>query len=446
MKYIILLCDGMSDIPAPGWQTPMERAVKPHMDALAAKSELGLVRTVPAGMAPGSDIANLSVLGYDPARYYTGRSPLEAANLGVTLNPGDMALRCNLVTLSPDEPYPEKRLLDYCAGDIHTAEAALLIATMQQHFGGQTFDFHPGTAYRHCLVRHGSVVSGEWTVDSEAAAGADVNMRTTTGRPYSPLTAQLTPPHDITGQVIGPHLPADPALRGIMERSVEILSDHPVNLARVARGLPPANAVWFWGAGSRPELPAFSETFGLWGAMISAVDLLKGIARLTGMTVCEVPGATGYLDTNFEGKADAAIAALSEGADYVYIHIEAPDECGHRGESENKVAAIEAIDRRVLSRLLDKLPAFGDFTLAILPDHPTPLKVRTHTADPVPYLLYRSVVSDQWPVASGEKPVISGERRVASGDAKKFTEKTAAESGILVEPGHLLMGKIIGNS
>ena len=367
MKTVVLLCDGMADTPVPELlgRTPMEAAHKPHMDALAARSEVGLMRTVPDGMPAGSDVANLSVIGYDPAVCYTGRSPLEAANIGIDLGDDDVALRCNLVTLSDESDYASKTMVDYCAGDIHTSDADLLIRALQAAFGGGEFDFYTGTAYRHCLVWHGG----------KTALGT------------------VTPPHDISGRVVGPYLPTHPdaaPLLSLMEQSVRLLRDHPVNRERAAKGLHPATSIWLWGQGKRPQLRDFREAYGLRGAMVSAVDLLKGIGRIAHMQVCDVPGATGYLDTNFEGKRDAALEALRTGCDYAYIHVEAPDECGHRGEVENKVKAIEEIDRRILGPLLQALPALGDFTLLVAPDHPTPLATRTHSPEPVPYLLYRS--------------------------------------------------------
>lgn len=397
MKYVVLLCDGMADVPFDGLngQTPAEAAVKPYMDALAQKAEVGTVRTVPDGLAPGSDVANLAVLGYDTRECYTGRSPLEAANIGIDLADDDVALRCNLVTLSEDEDYAEKTILDYCAGDIHTAEADEIVKTLQKELGGGEFDFYTGTAYRHCLVWHGG--------------------KTALGK--------ITPPHDITGRVIGDYLPTDPAaapLLALMKRSVEILRDHPINTARTARGDAPANAIWLWGQGKRPQLQDFRERFGVSGSMISAVDLLKGIGRIANMNVCEVEGATGYIDTNYEGKLAAAISELDKGQDLVYIHLEGPDECGHRGEAQNKVKALEDIDRRVLGPLLDALHERGDHTVLILPDHPTPLTIRTHSAEPVPYLLYRS------------------NREQASG-VSRFTEAEARKTGIYQEVGYRLM-------
>lgn len=403
MKYVVLLCDGMADYPVPalGDKTPMQAAHKPAMDALAAVSELGMMKTVPDGLPAGSDVANLSVIGYDPADCYTGRSPLEAANLGVEMADDDVALRCNLVTLSDEPDYAARTMLDYCAGDISTGEARALIESMQAAFGGGEFDFYTGTAYRHCLIWHGG--------------------KTALGK--------VTPPHDISGRVVGDYLPTDPAaapLLDMMKKSVELFRDHPVNVARREKGLSPATSAWFWGQGSRPSLQNFEQKYGLKGAMVSAVDLLKGIARLAGMTVCAVDGATGYIDTNFEGKRDAALTALQNGCDYAYIHLEAPDECGHRGECENKVKAIEAIDARILAPMLPKLRALGDFTLLICPDHPTPLSTRTHARDPIPYLLYRS-------------------DRELSGGAATFTEQTAAQTGLFLPAAHEMLSRMMND-
>ena len=401
MKYVVLLCDGMADTPVPalGNKTPMEAAHKPSMDALAAKSELGIAHTVPASLPAGSDVAHLSVLGYDPTACYTGRSPLEAASIGVSLADDDLALRCNFVTLTEEADYADKHMADYCAGDISTREADLLIQALQEQFGGGDFDFYTGTAYRHCLVWHHQT--------------GDIG--------------KLTPPHDITGRRIGEHLPpetAAPLLR-IMEQSMALLADHPVNRARRERGLAPANAVWFWGQGSRPRLTAFETLYGLKGAMISAVDLLKGIGILSGMKVCRVDGATGYIDTNFAGKREAAVQALRDGCDLAYIHVEAPDECGHRGEAENKKRAIELIDREILTPLLSELRAMDDFSLLICPDHPTPLATRTHSHDPIPYLIYRSNAEQDSGLSC-------------------FSEKTARSTGIVRTHGYELMQTLTG--
>lgn len=401
MNYVVLLCDGMADLPSAALQdkTPAEAAHKPHMDALAQKAEVGTVRTVPEGLSPGSDVANLAVLGYDTRECYTGRSPLEAANIGIDLADTDVALRCNLVTLSEDEPYEAKTIEDYCAGDIPTAQADQIIRTLQEKLGGGEFDFYTGTAYRHCLVWHGG--------------------KTALGK--------ITPPHDITGRVIGEYLPLHPdaaSLLDLMKKSVDILRDHPVNAARKAAGLNPANAIWLWGQGKRPSLQNFHERFGLSGSMISAVDLLKGIGRIAGMNVCAVDGATGYIDTNYEGKLAAAIHELDAGQNFVYIHLEGPDECGHRGEAQNKVKAIEDIDSRLLGPLLEGLRARGDFRLLVLPDHPTPLCTRTHSSEPVPYLLYCS------------------DREQESG-VTRFTEAQARTTGIHEEVGYKLLYHMI---
>ena len=401
MKHIILLCDGMADRPFDGLDghTPMELAHKPAMDALARKSEVGLVKTVQDGMKPGSDVANLAVLGYDAREVYTGRSPLEAANIGVELSDTDLAFRCNLVTLSGSGDYDALTIEDYCADDISTAEADEIIQVLQKHFGGGEFDFYTGTNYRHCLVWHG-------------------------GREDLP---ELTPPHDITGRVIGDYLPKGEAaapLRAMMEQSVALLSSLPVNEARRARGLRPANAIWLWGQGKRPQLPDFTAKNGVKGSMISAVDLLKGIARIAHMHVCDVPGATGYIDTNYEGKREAAVRELKDGQDLVYIHLEGPDECGHRGEAQNKIRAIEDIDARILAPLLEEVAPLGDFDLLILPDHPTPLSIRTHASEPVPYLLYRS-----------SAPRTDGPDR--------FTESAAAATGITVPVGYTLIDRLL---
>lgn len=401
MKYVVLLCDGMADTPCPALagRTPMEAAYKPHMDGLAARAEVGRVRTVPDGLAPGSDVANLAVMGYDTRECYTGRSPLEAANIGVELADDDVAFRCNLVTLSDEAVYTDKTILDYCAGDIHTADADPIVQTLQETLGGGAFDFYTGTAYRHCMVWHGG--------------------KTALGK--------ITPPHDITGKKIAEYLPTHPdaaPILDLMQRSVDILKNHPVNRERAAKGLNPANAIWLWGQGSRPQLQNFHERFGLNGSVVSAVDLLRGIGRLAGMNVCEVEGATGYIDTNYTGKMQAALQELQNGQDYVYIHVEAPDECGHRGEVQNKVKAIEDIDRLILGPLLEELPKLGDYTVMVLPDHPTPLDIRTHVSTPVPYLLYRSNAEQNSGITS-------------------FTEQSAETTGLLIDPGYTLINRAL---
>lgn len=397
MKYLVMLCDGMADEPneALGNSTPMEKANKPCMNSLAAKAEVGIVKTVAEGLKPGSDVANLSVLGYEPAVYYSGRSPLEAASIGIDLKDTDVTLRCNLVTLSDDEDYENKTILDYCADDISSEEAKILIEYIQEKLGNDVFRFYPGVSYRHCLV---------WS----------------NGNPHPGV---LTPPHDITGKVITDYIPKGEAvdeLYDLMKKSYDLLKDHPVNKARIARGKRPANSIWLWGEGTKPLLDNFSEKFGIKGSMISAVDLLKGIAICAGMNSVDVEGATGYLDTNFDGKCKAAIEEFKNGADLVYIHVEAPDECGHRGEIENKVKAIEMIDEHILGPVVEFLKGYDDFAVLVCPDHPTPLSIRTHTSTPVPYLIYDS------------------KNEINSG-VKVFCEKEARETGNYIEKGFTMM-------
>ena len=364
MKYIVVLGDGMADepIPALGGRTPLDAAVTPVLDELAGKGTLGTVQNVPAGMAPGSDVANLSVLGYDPAANYSGRSPLEALSVGVQMEDDDVIFRSNIVTLTEPEPYAQKTILDHSSGEISTADADILMDAIRAEFNNDTFRFYTGTSYRHILVwKHGRV-------------------------------SALEPPHDHLGKVIGDYLPQEKVLRDMMERSFDILNNHPLNLARAAAGKHKANSLWFWGAGTKPKVQNFKEKTGLTGAMISAVDLLKGIAVGTGMKVYNVPGATGSIDTNWEGKAQAAIdALLKDGCDYAYIHVEAPDEMGHQGRVEDKVKSIEYLDSRLIARVKQAMEAAGeDYRMLMLPDHPTPLRIRTHTSNPVPYLLYDS--------------------------------------------------------
>lgn len=401
MKYVVVLCDGMADYPVPalGGKTPMMVAKKPHIDALAAKAEVGLVRTVAPGLKPGSDVANMSVLGFDPHRFYTGRSPLEAASIGIDMKDSDVSLRTNLVTLSDKgEPFDDKVIEDYCADDISTEEARQLIEAVQAAFGGGEYDFYTGVSYRHCLIWHGGTTE----------------------------LGNMTPPHDITGKVIGPHLSTAETARPLlemMEKSFDLLKDHPVNKARVAAGRRPANCIWLWGEGKRPALRPFEALYGIKGGMVSAVDLLKGIANCAGMEVAEVPGATGYIDTDFEGKAKAALDLLTRN-DLVYVHFEAPDECGHRNEPENKVKAIEMIDSRVLPILEEGLEQYEDYKILLLPDHPTPIVTRTHASDPVPYLLYQK---------SAPKTGVD-----------TINEETAKATGIYMENGPAMMPHFLG--
>lgn len=401
MKYVVVLCDGMADYPVPalGGKTPMMVAKKPHIDALAAKAEVGLVRTVAPGLKPGSDVANMSVLGFDPHRFYTGRSPLEAASIGIDMKDSDVSLRTNLVTLSDKgEPFADKVIEDYCADDISTGEARQLIEAVQAAFGGGEYDFYTGVSYRHCLIWHGGTTE----------------------------LGNMTPPHDITGKVIGPHLSTAETARPLlemMEKSFDLLKDHPVNKARVVAGRRPANCIWLWGEGKRPALQPFEALYGIKGGMVSAVDLLKGIANCAGMEVAEVPGATGYIDTDFEGKAKAALDLLTRN-DLVYVHFEAPDECGHRNEPENKVKAIEMIDSRVLPILEEGLEQYEDYKILLLPDHPTPIVTHTHASDPVPYLLYQ--------------------KSVPKTGVDTINEETAKATGIYMENGPAMMPHFLG--
>ncbi len=402
MKYVVVLYDGMADYPIDvlGNKTPMMIAIKPNFDRMASKGEVGLVRTIGEGLKPGSEIGNLTVMGYDPKIYYTGRSPLEAISIGVKMADDDIALRCNLVTVSDEEDYSDKTMVDYSAGDISSEEAAEIIKTVQAEFGGGEFDFYSGVSYRHCLIHHGG------TMD----------------------LGTMTPPHDISGRIVGSYLSTSPnaqKLISMMKKSYEILKEHPVNKARVAKGKRPANSVWFWGEGTKPQLTPFEELYGVKGTVISAVDLLKGIGQAAEMETPEVPGATGYIDTNFEGKANAAVDALKNGCDFAYVHIEAPDECGHRYEPENKVKAIEYIDSRVLPIILNGLEEIGeDYKIMILPDHPTPLSTKTHASDPVPYMIYQK---------SKEK----------NSGVSSIDEVSAKNTGNYIDAGYELMSKFI---
>lgn len=401
MKYLVLLCDGMADTPNDvfGGKTPMECANKPYMDKLANTAEVGLCRTVAAGLKPGSDVANLSVMGYDPTVCYTGRSPLEAASIGVNLKDTDVALRCNIVTLSDEENYADKTMVDYCAGDISTEEAHKIIATVEETLGSEIYKFYGGVSYRHCLV---------------------VDKGTTD-------LGNMTPPHDISGKVIGEYLSdsenAAPLIE-LMKKSYEILKNHPVNLERRKKGLNEANSIWLWGEGKKPQLQNFKEKNGVSACVVSAVDLLKGIGICGEMDTPNVPNTTGYIDTDFEGKTNAGIEAFKSGTELVYLHFEAPDECGHRGEAQNKIKAIELIDSRSLKLMLEYLENCGeDYRILIMPDHPTPLDTMTHSSEPVPYLLYDS--------------------RKAQKGVSSFNEKTALSTGIFVEHGPEIMNKLL---
>ena len=389
MKYVVILGDGMADEPIArlDGKTPLEYADTPAMDELARVSEIGMVRTIPEGMSPGSDTANLSVMGYDPKIYYTGRSPLEALSIGVDMKADDVAIRCNLVTLSEEGAYGEKTIIDHSSDEISTEDAGVLLDAVRRELENDTYRFYLGTSYRHCLIwAKGSVV-------------------------------ELTPPHDVLGQVIGDYLPQDAILRQMQERSYEILSRHPLNLERKRQGKNPANSIWFWGAGTRPALSSFCEKYHKRGVMISAVDLLKGIAVGAGMDNISVEGANGGLHTNYEGKARAAVKALRlDGYDFAYIHVEAPDEMGHQGSVERKIQAIENLDQRVIRLVKEGLDeANVPYRMLVLPDHPTPIRVRTHTADPVPYLLYDSSRKEEHSYHYNEKEAALTDHKLAEG-------------------------------
>lgn len=398
MKYVVVLGDGMADEPLEvlGGQTPLAYAKTPVMDLLAKTGEIGMARTVPKGMSPGSDTANLSIMGYNPEIYYSGRSPLEALNIGVSMEEGDVAIRANLVTLSEEEEnYEERHLLDHSADEISTEEASALVEAVKEGLENQEFQFYAGTSYRHCLIwKHGNVVP-------------------------------LTPPHDIREREIKNYLPDEELLLAMQKESYKILENHPINQKRREKGLNPANSLWFWGAGTKPSLSSFEGKFHKKGAMISAVDLLKGIAVGTGMKNISVEGANGGLHTNYEGKAQAALdALLKDGYDFAYIHVEAPDEMGHQGSVRDKIQAIEKIDELIIGPVKDTLEAeHVDFRMLVLPDHPTPIRVRTHTGDPVPYMLYDSTQSFR--------------------GASVYTERTGLDSGVMQEEGYRLIRHLL---
>lgn len=403
MKYIVVLGDGMADEPIEelGGKTPLAYAKTPNLDRLSKISEVGMVHTIPEGMKPGSDTANLSVMGYDPKKYYSGRSPLEALSIGVPMKDTDIAIRCNIVTISEEDvPFEEKTIIDHSASEISTEDCEVLLKEVAAQLANETYQFYVGTSYRHCLIwNKGSVV-------------------------------ELTPPHDVLGQTIGQYLPEDEALRSMMKKSYDILAGHPINVERKKKGLNPANCCWFWGAGTKPMLSSFKEKTGKRGVMVSAVDLLKGIAVGAGMGVALVDGANGGLNTNYEGKAAAAVNAVTkDGYDFAYIHIEAPDEMGHQGSVERKVKAIEYLDERIVGPVVEKMKESGeDFRLLVLPDHPTPISKRTHTSDSVPYLIYDSTIQ------KGNTPI---ENEYA------YTEEDARKSGNFVAEGHKLMDKFL---
>lgn len=398
MKYIVVLGDGMADEPIESLdgKTPLEYAKTPVMDDLAGKGQIGLAYMIPEGMKPGSDTANLAVLGYNPKNYYTGRSPLEALSIGVDMKDTDIAIRCNIVTVSEEDgiPYGRRTIMDHSSGEISTEDAAVLLDAVKNELGSEIFQYYVGTSYRHLLIwNHGKV-------------------------------AELTPPHDILGRKIGKYLPEETVLKEMMKKSFDILNNHPINIERAKRGLNKANSIWFWGAGTRPKLDSFEEKTGKKGVMISAVDLLKGIAVGTDMKNINVPGADGTLHTNYEGKAMAAVTALLEDDyDFAYIHVEAPDEMGHQGNTKDKIEAIESLDAKVVAVVKREMDASGEpYRMLVLPDHPTPVRLRTHTAGPVPYILYDS----------------TRERRSIG----RYNEAEAEMSGNVVQEGYRLIEQL----
>jgi len=401
LKYVVILADGMADykVEELGSKTPLQYAKTPNFDYLAAKGEVGLVSTIPQGMPPGSDTANLAVMGYNPELYYTGRSPFEAASMGIDLKDTDVTFRCNVVTLSEAESYKDRIMLDHSADEITTEEAAVLIEALKKELETDAMKLYPGISYRHLLV---------WD--------------------KAPSDYKLIPPHDIIGRRIEEYLPTGKdsgVILEMMEKSVAILENHPINQDRIKRGLKPANSIWIWGEGKKPLLTKFPEKYGLKGAVISAVDLIKGIGKCADLQVIEVEGATGNIHTNYTGKAKAALEALSNGNDFVYIHIEAPDECGHRNERDNKVKSIELIDEKIAGYLIQELGKQSeDYRIMVLPDHPTPLSLRTHTSDPVPFLIYDS--------------------RMIKENPYNFDEDGAAKSGLFFQEGYKLMDYFIG--
>lgn len=400
MKYVIILGDGMADVPISEIEnkTPLEVAFKPYMNKFAKIGTMGKIRTVYEGLKPGSDVANLCVMGFDASKNYSGRSPLEAASIGVSLTDTDITYRANLVTLSDEECYCDKTMVDYSAGEISTEEAREIIKTVQEELGNDIYSFFSGVSYRHLLLRK-----------DMKKAGA------------------LTPPHDISGRTIKEYLPEDETILDLMERSYKILKDHPVNLKRNKEGKNPANSIWVWGEGTKPQLENYKEKFGITGTVISAVDLIKGIAILSGLKSVDVEGATGNVHTNFEGKTNAAIEALKNGDEYVYLHIEAADESGHQGSLSDKIKSIEFIDEKVIKPIYEYLISTKEeFRLLVLPDHPTPVALKTHTSDPIPFVLVKDSDKDE------KNDFI-------------YSEKDAEKTGIYFDKGHELMGKIINN-
>jgi 2,3-bisphosphoglycerate-independent phosphoglycerate mutase len=400
MKYVILQGDGMPDHPLPELEgkTPLEAANTPNLDRMAkAAIKFGMVKTIPDNLPPGSDVGNLTVLGYNPNVYYTGRSPLEAASIGVPLGENDVTLRCNLVTLTSKNG--AEIMEDYSAGHISTEEAREIILDLKKELEEEGLTFHPGVSYRHLLV---------WT-------GGNMDIQT-------------TPPHDISGKEIASHMPSGKGtekLNELIEKSKQILKNHPVNKKRIEEGKNPATSIWLWGQGVAPSMPSFRELYGLTGSVISAVDLVKGIGHYAKLNVIDVPGATGYLDTNYEGKVEYALNSLDE-VDLTMIHIESTDETGHVGKAELKIQAIEDFDGRVVGPVLEGIKRFGDYKVLVMSDHPTPIDLRTHVNEPVPFAIY------------------SSEDESVKNDKFVYTENSAATSDVYIPEGWRLMGKLVG--
>ncbi len=396
MKYVVFLCDGMADLKLSEFnnKTPLEAANTPNMDKYSKKAVMGTLKTVPDHLSPGSDVCNLSVMGYDSNLYYTGRSPLEAASIGVTLADNETSFRANLVTLSGEGEFEDLVMEDYSAGEIKTEDSKKIIEDLMPVINNETTKLYPGISYRHLLVLSDKVVEGS-----------------------------LTPPHDISKRPVKEYVPKDSEILGLMKKSYEFLQNHPYNLERIKQGKKPASSIWVWGEGKRPKMDSFYDKFGLKGSVISAVDLIKGIGILTGMRSIEVEGVTGNIDTNFDGKAQACIDALKEGDQFVYVHMEAPDECGHRFEADNKKLAIELIDEKVIGPVCKYLEECGeDFAILVAPDHPTPISIGTHARDAVPFFAYCN-------------------QKEVKGDV--YNEDTAKETGLHIENGYELMGQFL---
>ncbi len=400
MKYIVILGDGMADLPIKALEdkTPLQIANKPYMDKFAKMGIMGKVKTVYDGLSPGSDVANLCVMGFDTSKNYSGRSPLEAASIGVKLCDTDITYRANLVTLSQEEDYRQKVMVDYSAGEISTNEARELIKSVQNALGNELYSFHAGVSYRHLLLRKDMKKAGI-----------------------------LTPPHDISGKKVTEYLPKDEVIYDFMLKSYEILKDHPINRKRISEGKNPANSLWIWGEGTKPQLENYKEKFGISGTVISAVDLIKGIAILSGLKSVDVEGATGTVHTNFDGKAKAAIDALKSGDEFLYLHLEAADESGHQGSTEDKIKSIELIDEKIIKPIYEYLiEAKEEFKMLVLPDHPTPIELKTHTREPVPFVLIKDT----------DKEIKNN---------LTYCEKDADKTGIYIEKGHTLMYNIVNN-